>query len=146
MHKVLLHRASYENCRQAIDAVMARMMGIDPQILPFLKMARERGLGDYEDSSIELIGDLKVIPDFKFPPALQKNEAVVPGFEQFILSRINLRPKADADLCTGCGTCVEQCPASALSLDDSIPEVDKDVCVACFCCQEICPEMAITLQ
>jgi uncharacterized protein (DUF362 family)/NAD-dependent dihydropyrimidine dehydrogenase PreA subunit len=130
----------------AMDAVMARMMGIDPQILPFLKMARDRGLGDYEASAIELIGDLTVIPDFKYPPVLQRAEAMVPGMEQFFLSRINLRPKADPDLCTGCGTCVEQCPASALSLDDSIPQVDKDVCVACFCCQEICPEMAITLQ
>ena len=130
----------------AMDAVMARMMGLDPQILPFLRIAKERGLGDYEESSIELIGDLIVIPDFKYPPGLQRTEAVVPGMEQFFLSRINMRPKADPDLCTGCGTCVEQCPASALSIEDTIPEVDKDLCVACFCCQEICPEMAITLQ
>jgi uncharacterized protein (DUF362 family)/NAD-dependent dihydropyrimidine dehydrogenase PreA subunit len=133
----------------ALDAVMARMMGLDPQILPFLKIAKERGLGDYEISAIELIGELKVIPDFKYPPALERTEAVIPGFEEFFLSRINLRPKADPDLCTGCGTCVEQCPASALSIEDredSIPEVNKEICVACFCCQEICPEMAITLQ
>lgn len=130
----------------AMDAVMARMMGLDPQILPFLRMAKERGLGDYETSAIQLIGDLTVIPNFKYPPSLQRTEAMVPGMEQFFLSRINMRPKADPDLCTGCGTCVEQCPASALSMEDNIPEVDKEACVACFCCQEICPEMAITLK
>ncbi|MDA8407336.1 MAG: 4Fe-4S binding protein, partial [Deltaproteobacteria bacterium] len=56
------------------------------------------------------------------------------------------RPQADPDLCTGCGTCVEQCPVSALSMGDQIPEVDQEKCITCFCCQEICPEQAISLK
>jgi formate hydrogenlyase subunit 6/NADH:ubiquinone oxidoreductase subunit I len=62
-------------------------------------------------------------------------------------SRTILRPKADPELCTACGTCVDQCAVSALSMgDDNLPQVDADTCITCFCCQEICPEKAITLQ
>ncbi|MFH0786266.1 MAG: 4Fe-4S binding protein, partial [Pseudomonadota bacterium] len=52
----------------------------------------------------------------------------------------------DPDLCTSCGTCLDQCPVSALSFADRIPVVEADTCISCFCCQELCPEKAITLR
>ena len=61
-------------------------------------------------------------------------------------SKTQLTPRADPDACTACGSCVEQCPAQALSMPDDLPEVDMDLCVTCFCCQEICPEKAMVLQ
>lgn len=129
----------------ALDTVMAVMMGLDPGRLRFLQKAREDGLGDYDIRKIEILGELNRIPDFKLPPmggsAIQDNPAV----QQIIESRTLLRPQADPDLCTGCGTCVEQCPVSALTMRDDLPEVDADTCITCFCCQEICPEKAIAL-
>jgi len=130
----------------ALDAVIARMMGCEPGKLRFLQKAREVGLGDYDSKSIEVIGELKQIPDFKLPPlggeAIIHNESV----QTLILSRTVLRPQVNADLCTGCGTCVSQCPASALSMGDHVPEANPDICITCFCCQEICPEKAIMLK
>jgi Pyruvate/2-oxoacid:ferredoxin oxidoreductase delta subunit len=131
----------------ALDAVVAWMMGCDPGRLRFLQRAHEMGLGDYEISRIEVIGELKRLPDFKLPPlggeALSGNKAA----QELIYSRTILRPKADPELCTACGTCVDQCAVSALSMgDDNLPQVDADTCITCFCCQEICPEKAITLQ
>ena len=130
----------------AMDAVVATMMGCEPGRLRFLQKAKEVGLGDYDLSRIELIGELKRLPGFKLPPlsgdAIARNEAVQAVFQQ----RISLRPKADPRLCTGCGTCVDQCPVSALSLFDQVPQVDPALCITCFCCQEVCPEKAITLQ
>jgi uncharacterized protein (DUF362 family)/NAD-dependent dihydropyrimidine dehydrogenase PreA subunit len=130
----------------ALDAVIATMMGCDPSRLPFLRRAKERGLGDFDLDSVEVIGELVTVPDFKLPPisgeALMQNEAI----QDMLHSRTLLRPQPDPDLCTACGTCVEQCPVSALSLDDHLPQVDADTCITCFCCQEICPEKAITLQ
>jgi ferredoxin len=121
------------------------MMGLDPGQLRFLRKAREDGLGDYDIKKIEIIGELKPLPDFKLPPlggsAIQDNAAV----QEIIEDRTLLRPQADPDLCTGCGTCVEQCPVSALAMHDDLPEVDADSCITCFCCQEICPEKAIAL-
>jgi uncharacterized protein (DUF362 family)/NAD-dependent dihydropyrimidine dehydrogenase PreA subunit len=130
----------------ALDAVISIMMGCDPGRLLFLQKAKNLGLGDYDLKNIEVVGDLRQIPDFKLPPlggeAIFKNEAI----QAIMTSRTTVRPKADPDLCSGCGTCVDQCPVSALSMGDAVPEVDPDKCITCFCCQEICPEQAIALQ
>jgi uncharacterized protein (DUF362 family)/NAD-dependent dihydropyrimidine dehydrogenase PreA subunit len=130
----------------ALDAVMATMMGCAPGRLRSLRKAKEKGLGDYDLDTIELIGELRCLPDFKLPPisgaANLRNEALQAAMH----SRTVLRPHADPDLCTGCGTCVEQCPVSALSMDDHLPQVDVETCITCFCCQEICPEKAMILR
>ena len=130
----------------ALDSVMAMMMGCDPGRLRFLQKAKEAGLGDYDLSTIEVIGELKRLPDFKLPPlggqAIFRNETM----QAMIHQRTLLRPQADPELCTGCGICVEQCPVSALTMNDDLPQVDADTCITCFCCQEICPEKAMTLR
>jgi len=130
----------------ALDAVIARMMGCDPGKLRFLQKAKEAGLGDYESSTIEIIGVLKQLPDFKLPPlggeVIYHNEAM----QAMLHSRTILRPQANPDLCTGCGSCIDQCPVSALSMSNNLPQVEADTCITCFCCQEICPEKAISLK
>ncbi len=130
----------------AIDAVMATMMGLEPGRLRFLQKAEELGLGSHDVDKIDIIGELKILPDFKLPPlsgeASSKNKAI----QEMVHSRTLLRPQADPDLCTACGTCIDQCPVSALSMDGDLPRVDPDICITCFCCQEICPEKAITLK
>ena len=130
----------------ALDSVMAMMMGCDPGRLHFLRKAKEAGLGDYDLSAIEVIGELKRLPDFKLPPlggqAIFRNETM----QAMIHNRTLLRPQADPELCTGCGICVEQCPVSALTMNDDLPQVDADTCITCFCCQEICPEKAMILR
>jgi ferredoxin len=130
----------------ALDGVIATMMGCEPGRLRFLQKAKEMNLGDYDLSTIELIGELRQLPDFKLPPlggeANLHNESIQTGLH----SRTLLRPQANPKLCTGCGTCIDQCPVSALSMSDHLPRVDADACITCFCCQEICPEKAITLR
>jgi len=130
----------------ALDAVMATMMGCEPGLLRFLKKAREMGLGDYDLKHIEVMGELKKLPDFKLPPlggeAILQNETI----QSMICQKALLRPQADPELCSGCGTCIDQCPVSALSMVGDLPQVDADTCITCFCCQEICPEKAITLR
>lgn len=50
------------------------------------------------------------------------------------------------DECSGCGLCVDECPAEALSLDDEgISVVDADECVECGACVDVCPNVAIKL-
>jgi ferredoxin len=54
--------------------------------------------------------------------------------------------KVDKDECTGCGTCVEECPSEAISLnDDDIAVVNEDDCTECGLCVDACPTSAITL-
>lgn len=45
--------------------------------------------------------------------------------------------------CTGCGTCVRQCPARALRLEEGRVVVDASRCVFCGYCAARCPEFAI---
>jgi uncharacterized protein (DUF362 family)/Pyruvate/2-oxoacid:ferredoxin oxidoreductase delta subunit len=130
----------------ALDSVIARMMGCDPGRLRFLQKAKEAGLGDYEPSTIEILGELKPLENFKLPPL--GGEAIInnPHIQELIHGRTIVRPQADPDLCTACGTCVDHCTVSALSMVDNLPRVDADTCITCFCCQEVCPEKAITLK
>ncbi len=130
----------------AVDAVMAAMMGLDPSRLRFLRRAAEAGLGAWNLEEIRIDGNLAQLDNFKLPPlggeAIQDNAAV----QEMLESKTRLTPRADPDGCTACGTCVEQCPAQALSMPDDLPQVDMGLCVTCFCCQEICPEKAMVLQ
>ncbi len=130
----------------AMDAVIATMMGCEPGRLRFLQKAKEVGLGDYDLRKIDVIGELKPLADFKLPPlggeAILNNE----GIQAAITGRTLQRPQADPELCTACGTCIDQCPVSALSMIDNLPVVDAGLCITCFCCQEMCPEKAIALR
>lgn len=130
----------------ALDAVIATMMGCEPARLRFLQKAKEMGLGDHDLDEHEIIGEVKQLPDFKLP--LIGGEAVAQNkdIQATLHSRTLLRPQTDPELCTGCSTCVDQCPVSALSMNDHLPQVDAETCIICFCCQEVCPEKAIILK
>ena len=130
----------------ALDAVIATMMGCNPGRLRFLQRAKELGLGDYDRAKIEIIGNLKVIPNYKLPPLGGESIYGNKTIEELFNSRVMLRPCVDTGLCTSCGTCVGQCPVAALTMGDRFPLVEADRCITCFCCQEICPTKAITLQ
>jgi uncharacterized protein (DUF362 family)/Pyruvate/2-oxoacid:ferredoxin oxidoreductase delta subunit len=126
----------------ALDATIARMMGVEPAALRFLEVAKEHGLGDYEAESIDVLGVLTPIPDFKLPARTAQDAG---HLRELLESRARMRPQVDPALCTACETCVEQCPASALTIEDGLPVADRNKCLACFCCQEMCPEKAISL-
>lgn len=131
----------------AVDATISRMMGYEPGDCRFLQVAREKGYGEYNADKIEIIGELEPVPDFKLPPAVHEKEEDTPAGPIGRLNRLTrMRPQVDKSLCTGCGTCVDECPAGALDLEESYPQVDPDKCIVCFCCQEKCPERAIELR
>ena len=57
------------------------------------------------------------------------------------------QPVWDADLCTGCETCVDRCPMTALkSNGDIMPAIDLDRCIGCGVCATGCPMDAIILE
>jgi uncharacterized protein (DUF362 family)/NAD-dependent dihydropyrimidine dehydrogenase PreA subunit len=129
----------------AMDGVVSRMMGLDPESLRFLQLAKALGLGNFDSKAIQIHGKMQVLSDFKLPPSGGEAIAGNPAVQDFMNIRIQVRPKADPELCTGCGACIDQCPVSALTMKGEVPVVDSDICITCFCCQEICPEKAMTL-
>ncbi len=53
----------------------------------------------------------------------------------------------NARSCVSCGTCVEECPEEAISLDDEeIAVVNKEKCTECKTCVEACPSEAISME
>jgi heterodisulfide reductase subunit A len=47
--------------------------------------------------------------------------------------------------CTGCGSCVNACPYSAIELIESVASVNTYLCKGCGTCASICRDKAITL-
>lgn len=53
----------------------------------------------------------------------------------------------EAELCTGCETCLERCQMDAITLDDdAIAQVNLDRCIGCGLCVTTCPTEAIRLE
>ncbi len=54
--------------------------------------------------------------------------------------------KVDKGKCTGCETCVEECPSDAITMADDKAVVNADSCVDCGVCVDACPAEAISLE
>ncbi len=52
----------------------------------------------------------------------------------------------DKDTCTGCESCVPECPSEAISMEDGVAVVDEDACVDCAVCVDACPVEAISME
>ena len=52
----------------------------------------------------------------------------------------------DGEICTGCESCVSECPSEAISMADEKAVVDVDECVDCGVCVEACPVEAISME
>ncbi|NMC70453.1 MAG: 4Fe-4S binding protein [Myxococcales bacterium] len=50
----------------------------------------------------------------------------------------------DDAACTGCGACVEICPAGALRLEGGLARVDPRACLGCGICVPECPVQALS--
>lgn len=49
----------------------------------------------------------------------------------------------DADLCQGCGECVDACPRQAIHVEGGVAIIDQERCDACEACFGTCPQGAI---
>ena len=52
----------------------------------------------------------------------------------------------DNGKCTGCETCVAECPSEAISMEDEKAVIDNEACIDCGVCVDACPEEAISLE
>jgi len=58
----------------------------------------------------------------------------------------NARPFTITDRCSGCGTCAEVCPKTAITIEQKKSVIDRDACIGCFECMHVCPEHAIDID
>ena len=52
-------------------------------------------------------------------------------------------PWINKEMCTGCGTCIDECYVGAISMEDDIAFIDEDNCIRCGVCHDVCPEDAV---
>ena len=55
----------------------------------------------------------------------------------------NARPIFNAELCSGCRSCAEVCPAGAIVVEKKITAVDALACTGCGKCLRVCPTHAM---
>jgi len=54
--------------------------------------------------------------------------------------------KVDKGKCTGCESCVDECPSEAIKMVDEKAEIVEDLCVDCGVCVDACPVEAIEME
>jgi len=54
--------------------------------------------------------------------------------------------KVDEEKCTGCETCVAECPSEAINMSADKAVVDVEACIDCGVCVDACPEEAISME
>ncbi len=52
----------------------------------------------------------------------------------------------DVEKCTGCESCVAECPSEAISMAEEKAVIDVDECVDCGACVDACPVEAISME
>ena len=61
-------------------------------------------------------------------------------------ARSDFRSVVDAELCVGCGDCVERCQFGALAVENETCAVDHFRCMGCGLCNSVCPTGALPLE
>jgi uncharacterized protein (DUF362 family)/Pyruvate/2-oxoacid:ferredoxin oxidoreductase delta subunit len=136
----------------ALDSVVCKMLGVNPEFLPTVKIASDCGYGVSGEDEIEIVGDpfhRFVCNDFKVSRKRMRKLWFAP-----LLRRLGTwflkSPCVDKDKCIHCGQCVKICPVSPAAISIKArriaPLYHYGRCIRCYCCQEICPVSAIYLK
>jgi uncharacterized protein (DUF362 family)/Pyruvate/2-oxoacid:ferredoxin oxidoreductase delta subunit len=129
----------------ALDMVLCRILGIRPQVVPYLRPCLGKGRTPYAQTTGEDPDALLTRP-VRVPSTFRGQ--MIPGPLIKLIGRaLWIRPSF-SDACVRCGRCVAACPAAALSLPErgGTPALQGRLCVGCCCCHEVCPARAVTMR
>ena len=132
----------------AADAVVSKIIGLDPLSVPSTKHAYLNKLGQADLSKVEIAGE--AIDDvkaerFELPKIMGLYK--VPNFLLKALLRfIPLMLTVKAEKCDNCLMCVKICPQKAISCEKGRMKIDSKKCILCLCCSEMCPNNAVYIR
>ena len=127
-------RAAEYNIERGTGRALSKSEAID-----ILKMCEEEGLVHVADNR-QVVGH--VICNCCRDCCL--NWSVMTGPKKWVAPS-RFEAVVDADLCTGCETCLERCFFDALTMDDDLAVVDTEKCLGCGVCTVSCPTEALQL-
>lgn len=136
----------------AMDTVQAHMVGFSVNDVPYLRLARDLGLGETDLRAIEIIGNASTIEGYKRPTPPESTYSYQAGVgggrasREFFKKRVTMRPVFTAEKCKKeCTACIDGCPAGALARGEYTPILDSSKCMLCSSCKEACAFEAVDL-
>ena len=132
----------------AIDACIAKIVGLDPLDVLVTKEAFKAGLGEADLAHIKTAGDNIddfIIKDFKLPQTTLL-KFIPKGVMNTIASMVRFRPYIDIQLCKMCNLCKVTCPVDCITIEKNDCSIDHKKCIRCLCCHEVCPYKAISIR
>jgi uncharacterized protein (DUF362 family)/NAD-dependent dihydropyrimidine dehydrogenase PreA subunit len=137
----------------ALDTVEAKIVGFTVDDVPYLKIARELGLGETNLNAIEVVGKASTIQEYHRPVPPESSFSYKAGVgsgrtsREFFRTRIAYRPVFSSEKCDReCKACVDACPSGALRRGSGAPVLDSEKCMLCTACRESCEREAIRLE
>ena len=134
----------------ALDLACAHIIGLTPEDVPTLEVAKEMGNIPESAEKLTVHGDLGafVISDFQNIHVRRSLQFEGHGrfAAMFVRSALQASPVPKKKECIGCKKCAEICPAKAIEMKNGLPVIDKKKCITCFCCQEFCPKGAMKVH
>ncbi len=154
----------------ALDAVAARVVGVDPGDVEMVRIAARRGLGS---AAARTLGNarsaslkIKKAPLARLMPYAEEvwtserlnrisHPLVKRLYGKGVVSLKEVRREMDradpsrirmAGDCKQCGLCAEACPMKNIALDGGRAPAFGPRCIKCFICVEICPEGALAIE
>lgn len=142
----------------ALEIVSAKVMGFNPYKLRHIYLSKNKNIGQYSSSKINVLGEtIEEVQNSFVPPAnrisrwisgplllgrllpvLAKCGLDITNLSQNILNRFMAYPTFGEN-CTACKKCVINCPGQAIRIEDNkTPVLDKQKCSKCYVCDEVC--------
>lgn len=132
----------------SMDAVMAKIIGLEPFNIHTTFLAHKRGIGVGDLNSIEILGEKieeLIVKDFKLPnPSILCR--VPPFLSKFLFNLIQLWPYIDEEICKKCEICSKSCPQKTITINEKRSVINYKNCIRCLCCYEVCPYQAISIR
>jgi uncharacterized protein (DUF362 family)/Pyruvate/2-oxoacid:ferredoxin oxidoreductase delta subunit len=140
----------------AVDRVIAEIVSAPVDLIPTLKVAKEKGYGYAELDEIAVVGDpLEAVrvKDFKLPPRTEipakfsQFQGLPKPLLHFLKKQITAQPQIDHNRCQECRMCLDACPLGVISSKEASDkgklQIDQKRCIQCLCCIEACPHAAV---
>jgi len=126
----------------AMDVVAGRMIGYEPEEVPILLQAKDRGvIGDFHD--IQVLGETGT---FSFRHLVKGDLYRKTDPDSFFVKHTYVDVVAKATKCDCCKKCISACPVDAICCNGQNVFINRQKCINCYRCFFACPKGAVRIK